>query len=494
MNFSQSTTGDTETLKDATALANQWDNINWFEVEESVNRMQTRIAKATVQGNRNKIRRLQYLLTHSFHAKAYAVRKVTTNKGKYTSGVDKKIWSTSASKMKAVLSLSDKKYKASPLRRVYISKKKKGAKRPLGIPTMYDRTMQTLYALALEPVAESTADTVSFGFRRSRSAHDACERAFLVLARRVSASWVLEGDIKACFDNISHTWLMENIPMDKRIMKQFLKSGFMENGKLFPTEVGSPQGGAISSIYANMVLDGLEKLIQDKYHCNALGVVSEHYRAKTKVHLIRYADDFIVTATTKEIAEEVKALIAHFCAERGLALSEEKTLITHIDEGFDFLGWTFRKYKGKLLIKPSKESIKSVTRKLSGIISKDGRGMPQDELIIRLNQVIRGWSNYHMHAVSKQIFKYLDYVMYKLLVRWAKRRHSRKSTRWCTQRYWHEYGARKRHFSSNRRRLILFSSTPIVRHPRLKLKMNVFLDRYYFESRKRRCLVAARNG
>jgi RNA-directed DNA polymerase len=193
--------------------------------------------------------------------------------------------------MKAVLSLTDRGYRANPLKRIYIAKKGKNKKRPLGIPTMYDRAMQTLYALALEPIAETNADTVSFGFRRGRSAKDACEQIFCLLARKCSPAWVLEGDIKGCFDNINHEWLQSNIPMDKRIMKRFLKSGFIYEGKLFPTDTGSPQGGAISSLYANMTLDGLEKLIQERYHRNSIGNITNHYRAKTKVNLVRYADD-----------------------------------------------------------------------------------------------------------------------------------------------------------------------------------------------------------
>jgi RNA-directed DNA polymerase len=199
MNFSNSTTDKTERLKDKNTLAAQWESIDWTQVQKDVNRLQTRIAKATVKGDKNKVKRLQYLLTHSFCAKSYAVKKVTSNKGKNTSGIDKKLWSTSSSKMKAVLTLSDKHYKAKPLRRVYIEKKGKNKKRPLGIPTMYDRAMQTLYALALEPVAETTGDHISFGFRKGRSAKDACEQIFCVLARKCSPTWILEGDIKGCF-------------------------------------------------------------------------------------------------------------------------------------------------------------------------------------------------------------------------------------------------------------------------------------------------------
>nr|WP_294490280.1 group II intron reverse transcriptase/maturase [uncultured Anaerosporobacter sp.] len=427
MNFSYSTTDKTERLKDTKALTSQWETIEWKQVENDVNELQTRIAKATVKGDNNKVKRLQYLLVHSFSAKAYAVRKVTTNKGKNTPGVDKKLWSTSASKMKAVLSLTDINYKAKPLRRVYIEKKGKNQKRPLGIPTMYDRAMQTLYALALEPIAETKGDSISFGFRRGRSAKDACEQIFCVLARQCSPTWILEGDIKGCFDNINHEWLQNNIPMDKRIMKQFLKSGFIYEGKLFPTETGSPQGGAISSIYANMTLDGLEKVIQDKYHRNSKGNIENHYRAKTKVNLIRYADDFVITANSKEVAEELKTIVSEFFLSRGLTLSVEKTVITHIDRGFDFLGWTFKKYNEKLIIKPSKTSVKNLIRKCSTIILKEGKASTQSELIRRLNQVIRGWTNYHKHVVASKSFSNINNTLYYLLQQWAKHRHPNKN-------------------------------------------------------------------
>lgn len=282
MNFSYSTTDKTEKLKDTRKLSEQWETIDWKIATKEVNRLQVRIAKATVNNDINKIKRLQYLLTHSFYAKALAIKKVTSNKGKNTSGVDKQLWSTSAAKMKATLSLTDRQYKAKPLRRVYIEKKDKKKKRPLGIPTMYDRTMQTLYALALEPIAEVKGDSVSFGFRKGRSAKDACEQIFCVLARKCSPHWILEGDIKGCFDNINHEWLLANIPMDKRIMRQFLKSGFIYKSVLFPTETGSPQGGSISSLYANMTLDGLEKLIQDHYHRNSKGKNRKSLPSKNK--------------------------------------------------------------------------------------------------------------------------------------------------------------------------------------------------------------------
>ena len=484
MNFSNSTTDKTESLKDTKALANQWETIDWAQVEYDVNRLQTRIAKATANGDRNKAKRLQYLLTHSFSAKAFAVRKVTTNKGKKTTGVDNKLWSTSASKMKAVLTLTDKQYRAKPLKRVYIAKKGKNKKRPLGIPTMYDRAMQTLYALALEPIAETKADTISFGFRRGRSAKDAGEQIFCVLARKCSPTWILEGDIKGCFDNINHEWLQTNIFMDKSIMKQFLKSGFIYEGKLFPTETGSPQGGAISSLYANMALDGLEKVIQDKYHRNSKGNIENHYRAKTKVNLVRYADDFIITANSKETAEELKSIVSEFLKSRGLMLSEEKTTITHIDNGFDFLGWTFRKFKGKLIVKPSKSSIKNLIKKCSDIILKEGKASTQSDLIRRLNQVIRGWTNYHRHVVASQAFSYANNTLYLLLHLWAKHRHPNKNKWWRLNRYWHQKDRKPWVFMTDDYTLINLRNIKIVRHPKLQISKTPFLDKQYFVKRR----------
>src|SRR5665811_556284 len=275
--------------------------------------------------------------------------------------------------------LTDKKYVAKPLKRVFIEKPGKKKKRPLGIPTMYDRAMQSLYALALEPIAEVTGDRTSFGFRKYRSTHDAREQIFVCMCRKDSPEWVLEGDIKGCFDNINHQWLIANIPMDKSVLKQFLKAGYIFERQLFPTEAGTPQGGIISPILANITLDGIEKLLEDKYHTNKIGRIDSNHAAKYKVNFSRYADDFIVTAKTEEIAKEVKELIKVFLKDRGLELSDEKTLITHIDNGFDFLGWNFRKYNDKLLVKPSKKSIDKVTEKISNIIDT-GKAWKQGEL------------------------------------------------------------------------------------------------------------------
>ena len=304
------------------------------------------------EGRWGKVKSLQHLLTHSFSGKATAVKRVTENQGKETPGVDKVTWSTPKSKSQAVMSLRQKGYKPQPLKRVYIPKAN-GKKRPLGIPTMKDRAMQALYLLALDPIAETVADMSSYGFRKERSCADAIAGCFDALRKRVSPQWILEGDIKGCFDNISHKWIIDNIPTDKLILRKWLKAGFIENNSLFPTEAGTPQGGIISPVLANMTLDGLETLLNAKFKRTG-----NKTRFNPMVHLVRYADDFVITGSTKELLEnEIKPLVEEFLASRGLVLSQKKTRITHIEEGFDFLGQNVRKYNGKLLIKPSKKNV-----------------------------------------------------------------------------------------------------------------------------------------
>ena len=429
------------------------------------------------------MKRLQYLLTHSYYAKLLAVKKVTTNKGNKTPGVDNELWLTSASKMKVVHKLTDKGYKAQPLRRVYIKKDGKNQKRPLGIPTLYDRAMQALYALALNPISESTADTKSFGFRPYRGTHDACGHLFIALAKKHSAKWILEGDIKGCFDNISHDWLIDNIPMDKSILKQFLKAGFIFKGELFQTNDGTPQGGVISPILANMALDGLQKAVEEKFHHGKSERATRYTKDKNKVNFVHYADDFVVTASTPEIAQEAKTVVAEFLKTRGIELSEEKTLITHIDNGFDFLGWTFRKFKGKLIIKPSKKSINKLIRNLSDTMLRKGKAWSQELFILKLNQQLRGWANYHQPVCAKSTFSYVDHTLFQILWKWAKHRHSKKGKRWIKQRYWHIQGTRKWVFSTPIDPLIRITDTPIIRHIAIQHETNPYIHTQHLAKR-----------
>jgi RNA-directed DNA polymerase len=475
LNVSNSTISSQDKKLTDSQLYQNWKNINWLQVEKIVNRLQTRITKAVLHNKWNLVKRLQYLLTHSYCAKLLAVRRVTRNKGKRTCGVDGERWLTPISKVKAVLSLAGKRYKANPLKRIFINKPGKNKKRPLGIPTMYDRAMQSLYSLALEPIAETISDVRSFGFRRYRSTKDACQQIFLCLSRKNSAQWILEGDIKGCFDNINHQWLLANTPMEKSILTQFLKAGFIYKRHLNPTKAGTPQGGIISPILANMTLDGIEKLLMAEY--------PKKGKNSAKVNFIRYADDFIVTANSEETIREIKDIIATFLKERGLELSDDKTLITSINEGFDFLGWNFRKYNGKLLIKPSKKSIKRFTETISQTIT-EGRAWSQEVLIAKLNPIIRGWSNYHNSVVSSDIFQTLDHRIWELLWQWAKRRHSNKPKDWIVKKYWKRSTTRKWNFRTEKNSLLLLSKTRIYRHIPLKLQMNPFLNVDYFSARR----------
>ena len=466
-----------------------WQFINWRKVTQQVKSLQRRIVKALKQGRHNKVKALQWLLTHSYAAKLLAVKRVTENKGKNTAGIDRILWNTPTKKLNAMKLLKRSGYKASPLKRVYILKKN-GKKRPLGIPTMKDRAMQALYLMALDPVSETTADNCSYGFRPYRSCADAIARVFIHLSRHNSAKWILEGDIKGCFDHISHQWLLENIPVDKAVLKQWLNAGFIDNKRLFPTEEGTPQGGIASPVLANMALDGLEATIN-----NALDIKTYKDGRKLnkhKVHLVRYADDFIVTADNPEILKEtVKPLIEKFLAKRGLQLSQEKTFISCIETGFNFLGQNIRKYNGTLLIKPTQESLKSVAAKVKEVVKTNKSATPAG-LIYQLNPIIRGWCNYHRHVASKNTFSKLNNYMWTLLWNWAVRRHQGKSHRWIKDKYFKTIGNDNWLFNGKNemgKQVSLFrpTRTKIVRHRLIRGDANPYDPEWqeYFKKRLR---------
>ncbi len=458
-------------------VSQHWHQIDWDRVQRNVRGIQIRIAKATREENWRKVKALQRFLTRSFCGRALAVRRVTENKGRRTPGVDGELWSTPKAKWQAVGQLRRRGYRALPLRRVRIPKAN-GKERLLGIPTMRDRTMQALYLLALQPVSETRADPDSYGFRPERSTADAIMQCYMLLRKQGCAEWILEADIEGCFDHIKHQWLIDHVPMDKVVLRKWLKAGVVDMGRLQRTEEGTPQGGIISPTLANIALDGLQAELAK--HFGAKG--SKRLR-RYKVGFVRYADDFIITGISKELLEqEVKPLVENFLAERGLKLSPRKTCITHIGQGFDFLGWTVRKYQGKLLIKPSRKSIASFLSKCRGVI-KANKAANQSNLIWQLNPVIRGWVNYHKHQVSSDAFAYVDAQLWKSLWQWAKRRHCKKGRRWVAKRYWHRIGNRQWTFAEHLidkngnpkvASLTYATDTKIRRHTKLRSEVNPF--------------------
>lgn len=455
----------------------EWDQLQWPIVHDCVRRLQTRIAQATRDQDWRRVKALQRFLVNSFSAKTLAVKRVSENDGKRTPGVDGEIWTTPEAKWRAIQRLSSRGLRPQPLRRVYIPKRGGTKMRPLGIPTMTIRAQQALYLLGLEPVAETRADPHSYGFRRCRGTQDAIERVFNLLAQKGSAPWVLEGDIKGCFDNFGHGWLEGHIPMDRKVLRDWLKAGYVESGKLFPTEAGTPQGGVASPTIANLALDGLEAVLAERFGQPRSAL------ERNRVRLVRYADDFIITGSSKKLLEhEVKPCVENFLAERGLELSKDKTLITHISEGFDFLGQNVRKYDGKLLIKPSDQNVATFLESVREVI-RVNRSVKQETLIHLLNPKIRGWANYHRHVVSKETYAKVDYHIWRALWRWARRRHPHKSCRWVREHYFRVQGhrhwvfaAEARGYNGTPRTLSLFSaaSTRIVRHVAVKADANPF--------------------
>lgn len=475
--------------------ANECRRANWRQHTRHVRRLQARIVKATREQRWSKVKALQRLVTRSFSAKMLAVKRVTENEGRNTPGVDGAIWKSPARKMRAVRSLNARGYRALPLRRVYIPKSN-GKPRALGIPTMKDRAMQALYLQALDPCAETTADRSSFGFRVGRGCADALHKCYIVLAKKTSARWILEGDIRACFDRIRHEWLLEHIPIEKKILRKWLKAGYVEKDAFYLTSDGTPQGGIISPALANMALDGLESRLRAAFP------KPRTMSQRNRVYLVRYADDFIITGDSQELLiEKVRPLVEEFLRERGLELSQEKTKVTSIDEGFDFLGQTVRKYRGKFLTKPSKKSVTRFLGKVRGII-RAHRAAASGNLIAKLNPAIRGWAAYHRYAASKKTFAFVDHAIFCMLLRWANRRHRNKGNRWVVDRYFRRRDLRKWVFFgefagiTGRARsveLLRASDTPIVRHISVREEAHPYDPQWesYFAARQGRPLSAS---
>lgn len=463
-----------------------WETIDWNTVKSQVRRLQMRIAKAFREKKHGKVKALQWLLTHSLYAKLLAVKRVTSNTGAKTPGIDKVTWKTPRQKLRAAMSLKRHGYQTQPLKRIYIPKKQKGKFRPLSIPVMQCRAQQALHLLALEPVAEMLADINAYGFRPKRGTADAIAQCYSLLAKKGSAQYILEGDIKSCFDTISHKWLMDNVPMDKKMLKLWLTAGYIDKGEYSDTDQGTPQGGVISATLLVVTLSGLEQVVKAVTH-----------KRKDKSNICVYADDFIITCASKEVlVDTIKPAVSQFLAERGLFLSEEKTKVTHIEDGFDFLSINIRKYKGKYLPQPSDEGVKRFLNEMRSTI-KSHPSAKTENLIRLLNPKIRGWTNYHRHNCAKKTFNYVNYCMFHALWRWAKRRHPNKGKKWIKQKYFRStesqnwiFSAKYKDKHGNKNHIDLFDAAKvsILRHVKIKSDANPYKPEYfeYFKARASR--------
>ena len=474
----------------------EWNQTNWQKLERRVFKLQKRIFKASSRGDLRAVRRLQKTLMRSWSGRMLAVRRVTQdNQGKKTAGIDGEKSLTPVQRLALVKKL-ELKGKANPTRRVWIDKPGTDEKRPLGIPTMYDRALQALAKLALEPEWEARFEPNSYGFRPGRSCHDAVGAIFNAI--RYKAKFVLDADIAKCFDRINHGELLRKLntfPTLRRQVKSWLKSGVMDGGQLFPTSEGTPQGGVISPLLANIALHGMEERI--KQVAEKLPTIKGQNKKdkRNSISLIRYADDFVILHEDLTVVQRCKEAISEWLNGIGLELKPSKTRLAHTlqehegqDAGFNFLGFNIRQYPVgkyntgcntngeplgfKTLIKPSKEKVKVHYDRISEVIEQH-KTAPQAALIARLNPIIRGWANYYRAVISKETYSELKNKVYLKLRSWAQRRHPNKSGEWVAKKYWKTIGGKNWVFATMQEdesplRLLDHSATEIVRHVKVK--------------------------
>lgn len=450
-----------------------WDDLDWKDIHYRVRKLQKRIALAVKNKDWHKMYELQKLVYNSRCCRIVAVQRVTSRKNIRTPGIDGKFWSSDREKYAAVELMDYRNYFPKPFKRIYVPKDHdKSKKRPLSIPIIFDRAMQGLFLIAVDPVIETIADTHAYGFRKYRSSQDVAKDILERFGFDRGNVWVLKADVKECFDHLSHKWILDHAPMNKKLLQSILSCGYKYKGIYYPTIEGMPQGGVLSPVFTTFTLCGFENILIDKYFGE-------------RIEMIRFVDDFLFAADSQDILIRVIDDLRNFLGRRGLELSPQKTKILHISDGVDFIGWNFRRDDRLIVVTPSKQSLDELQKRLYDIVNQ-GRNWTIKRLICKLNGVIRGWGGYHMYLCSIDILICLDDYLQDLLWSWALRKYSSHTSMWAYSHCWKYVDSQfKRVFCSGGVSLLRFSDMRVRVSDILDLSKNPYIDHEYFQKRRK---------
>jgi RNA-directed DNA polymerase len=458
-------------------LAKLWEKFDWKKAEEQIFIWQKSLTKVAISKNLREIRKIQNKITTSIEGRMIAVKKVSENSN--SSGIDGIKWRTDADKMKAAISLTCDKYEAMPLKNFVLKDKKSNRSRTVGIPTMYDRAMHTLYAMALDPVAEAWGDLKSFGFRKGRSAQIAHAHLLDALKDTEATNWILVADVHSYYGSISHEWLLKHIPMNRYVLKQFLKANIvLENGELFPIDEGISLGCSLSPILGNMVLDGLQSLFYK--------IQGEKISDYKNGWCLRFADDIVIMARTEKDAKKFQNLLINFLEERGLKLSFEKTKIINLNFGdsFDFLARTYYKKDGIIHSIPSRKSEAKFRENMEEFIFDPVKKWTPKKIVTEVNYKLNGWASYHRVSEAKEAFRRLDSFTWALVYKLIQKMYPNYTKEQIIKKYYWKASDGRYIFAlaSNRDyKIVNLVDVVLVNARKIDLKKNYFLDKEYFD-------------